>query len=214
MAISHYQFCVHRRVRVSRDHTRNSFGVSWFAFAHPSLIDLYLFLRLVITDRCQDTDDTDEYVLGEIDEYELDYTSSSEDLFSNGTSSGTDVMKPKNKKTKFRWYFMEKITNKKIIGHCGESGSACYVPTIEQQLGWLRNIGRRCWYRGIGCTDRSGIGPSWLLDVYKVQKSEKQSTLSVLREMLPGKFPHSITVFKYHFTSISHRWWIHRLEHD
>lgn len=60
-------------------------------------IDLLLILRLVITDRCQDTDDTDvdEYVLGEIDEYELDYTSSSEDLFSNGTSSGTDVMNQK-----------------------------------------------------------------------------------------------------------------------
>lgn len=90
-----------------------------------------VFLRLAITDHCQDTDDTDEYVLSEIDEYELDYTSASEDLFSSGSSSGTDVIILKKKRFYFRKINRKKIQKKKIIGHC-ESDSKSY---IQQQLG-------------------------------------------------------------------------------
>lgn len=57
------------------------------------VVDFFIFMRFVLIDLCQDTDDTEgEYVLGGIDEYELDYTSSSEDMFSNDSSSG-EVMK-------------------------------------------------------------------------------------------------------------------------
>lgn len=79
---------------VSADANRASNDDIIFFFLH--------FLHLAITDRVQDTDDTDDYVVGEIDEYELDYTSSSEDLFSNGSSSGTDVIKFEKKKNNFQ----------------------------------------------------------------------------------------------------------------
>lgn len=73
-----------------------------------------------------------------------------------------------------------------IIGHCGASNWTCFV-RYEQQFGWYRNWR---WYGVFGCTDRSGTGTSWLLDVHQMQKSEEQPTLSILREMLSGKFHH------------------------
>lgn len=60
------------------------------------LIFSFIFCR-VITESCRDTDDTDEFIMEEIEEFELAYTSSSEDLYTSGSSSGTDVMQKKKK---------------------------------------------------------------------------------------------------------------------
>lgn len=109
MAISHY--IIYVIVCAQRD------DVEFFISAERwnNIFFFVFFLRLAITDSCRDTDDTDEYVLGEIDEYELDYTSASEDLFSNGSSSGTDVI---NKKKQLEILFQKnkakKIQTKKL----------------------------------------------------------------------------------------------------
>lgn len=71
----------------------------------------------------------------------------------------------------------------------GSNGRTCHFRSDEQQLRAVRDRGRRGRGHGtVGRADGPRARAGRLLDMHKVQKSEEQSDVSVLRKVLSGNY--------------------------